>query len=82
MKYNYIYKTILPFSGKEAYVGKINKNYKQYTTGYFTQKKHRNIDGRYILDNDPLRECVLALDKLIIKHQLEIPLQILKPKQK
>jgi len=80
-EYNYVYKNKM-IGGRFGYIGKITKNNKEYTTGCFIQKKHRDNLGKFILDNNPLEEAVLALDKLIIKHGLDVPLQKLKPKQK
>lgn len=79
--YHHIYKTKHFQSGKMGFKGQINKDHKIYDTGLFLITKTLNKNGKWE-ENNPEREAALALDKLIIKHQLEIPLQILKPKQK
>ena len=82
MKYNYVYKTRLSFSGKEAYYDEIVRNKIKYNTGYFTQNKELTKESKWILINNPERAAALALDKLIIKNGLNVPLQILKSKEK
>ena len=63
----HIYKVRNKFSGRNGIRGSITYNKQVYDTGC------------YYPDNEQTRkECLKALDKLIIKHNLPHPLQILK----
>lgn len=82
-KYEHIYTEKHPLSGRIGWVGSIYKNNKTYRTGWYTERYDYKPGSNYIkiVINDPIREAVIALDKIIIKNNLDKSnLQILKPK--
>lgn len=81
-KYEHIYKEKNPLTGRWSWFGAITKNNKPYKTGNFSEQYQFKEGSNYIkvLINNPEKLAALALDKLIIKNGLDVPLQILKPK--